>query len=99
MPKFDNSVAARALALRLIDIGQVARERLLATLTFRERQVVLLRTSLGGGFPYTLEGVGRIFKVTCASVRAVERRAMAKLAAMLDEEEQYHGLQVNGPSW
>ena len=88
MAKADDEQAVRKLALRLIEVGQVARERLLAKLTFRERTIVLLRTALDDGFPYTLEEIGRIFKVTRERVRGVERRAMAKLAAMLDEEEK-----------
>jgi len=95
MAKIDNNAALRALALRLIEVGMVARERLLATLTFRERTIVLLRTGLGGGFPYTLEETARIFNLPRASVRGVERRAMAKLAAMLEEEEKDHAVQID----
>ena len=96
MPKSADEQAIREkLALRLIEVGQVASERMLAKLTWRERQVVRLRTGLGYGFPYTLEAIGRIFNLPRASVRGVERRAMAKLAAMLEEEEKDHAVQID----
>ena len=43
------------------------RERInevLNTLTFREREIIKLRYGIGDGYTYTLEEVGRIFKVT-----------------------------------
>ncbi len=39
-------------------------EGLLKTLTYREREIIRLRYGLGDGYTYTLEEVGRIFKVT-----------------------------------
>ena len=39
-------------------------DSLLKTLTFREREIIRLRYGLGDGYTYTLEEVGRIFKVT-----------------------------------
>ena len=36
----------------------------LKTLTYREREIIKLRYGLGDGYTYTLEEVGRIFKVT-----------------------------------
>ncbi|HCK72014.1 MAG TPA: RNA polymerase subunit sigma-70, partial [Planctomycetaceae bacterium] len=39
-------------------------ERILKTLTYREREIIRLRYGLGDGYTYTLEEVGRIFKVT-----------------------------------
>ncbi len=54
-------------------------EELLKTLTFREREIVRLRYGLTDGYCYTLEEVGRIFKVTRERVRQIEAKAVAKL--------------------
>jgi RNA polymerase primary sigma factor len=52
---------------------------LLKTLTFREREIIRLRYGLTDGYCYTLEEVGRIFKVTRERVRQIEAKAVAKL--------------------
>ena len=54
-------------------------EELLKTLTYREREIVRLRYGLADGYCYTLEEVGRIFKVTRERVRQIEAKAVAKL--------------------
>ena len=54
-------------------------ESLLKTLTYREREIVRLRYGLGDGYTYTLEEVGRIFKVTRERVRQIEAKAVKKL--------------------
>jgi len=54
-------------------------EELLKTLTFREREIIRLRYGLVDGYSYTLEEVGRIFKVTRERVRQIEAKAVAKL--------------------
>jgi len=54
-------------------------EELLQTLTFREREIIRLRYGLVDGYSYTLEEVGRIFKVTRERVRQIEAKAVAKL--------------------
>ena len=54
-------------------------EALLKTLTYREREIVRLRYGLGDGYTYTLEEVGRIFKVTRERVRQIEAKAVSKL--------------------
>ena len=51
----------------------------LKTLTYREREIVKLRYGLGDGYTYTLEEVGRIFKVTRERVRQIEAKAVRKL--------------------
>ncbi|XZE51936.1 sigma-70 family RNA polymerase sigma factor [Planctomycetaceae bacterium SH139] len=52
---------------------------MLKTLTFRERQIIRLRYGLVDGYSYTLEEVGRIFKVTRERVRQIEAKAVKKL--------------------
>ncbi len=54
-------------------------ERLLKTLTYREREIIRLRYGLGDGYTYTLEEVGRIFRVTRERVRQIEAKAVKKL--------------------
>ena len=54
-------------------------DSLLKTLTYREREIIRLRYGLTDGFSYTLEEVGRMFKVTRERVRQIESKAVAKL--------------------
>ena len=52
---------------------------LLKTLTYREREIIRLRYGLVDGYCYTLEEVGRIFRVTRERVRQIEAKAVSKL--------------------
>jgi len=54
-------------------------DHVLRTLTYREREIIKLRYGIGDGYTYTLEEVGRIFKVTRERVRQVEAKAIRKL--------------------
>jgi len=54
-------------------------ELVLKTLSYREREIIKLRYGIGDGYTYTLEEVGRIFKVTRERVRQVEAKAIRKL--------------------
>ncbi len=54
-------------------------ESVLKTLTFREREIIRLRYGLVDGYTYTLEEVGRIFRVTRERVRQIEAKAVQKL--------------------
>jgi RNA polymerase primary sigma factor len=54
-------------------------DSLLKTLTFREREIIRLRYGLTDGYTYTLEEVGRIFRVTRERVRQIEAKAVKKL--------------------
>ncbi len=53
-------------------------EQVLRTLTYREREIIKLRYGIGDGYTYTLEEVGRIFKVTTRTW-TVEAKAIRKL--------------------
>jgi RNA polymerase primary sigma factor len=66
------SVATQEMLKDKIDL-------LLKTLTYREREIIKLRFGLGDGYTYTLEEVGRIFKVTRERVRQIEAKAVRKL--------------------
>jgi RNA polymerase primary sigma factor len=54
-------------------------DAVLKTLTYREREIIKLRYGLGDGYTYTLEEVGRIFKVTRERVRQIEAQALRRL--------------------
>ncbi len=54
-------------------------ESVLSTLTFREREIIKLRYGIGDGYTYTLEEVGRIFRVTRERVRQIEAKAVRKM--------------------
>jgi RNA polymerase primary sigma factor len=54
-------------------------EEVLQTLNYREREIIKLRYGIGDGYTYTLEEVGRIFKVTRERVRQIEAKAVVKL--------------------
>jgi RNA polymerase primary sigma factor len=54
-------------------------EKVLDTLTDREKQVLELRFGIKDGCPRTLEEVGSIFKVTRERVRQIEAKALRKL--------------------
>ena len=80
---------------------EMLRERIdqvLKTLSYREREIIKLRYGIGDGYTYTLEEVGRIFKVTRERVRQVEAKAIRKLQhpvrsrkleGFLDHKTQY----------
>jgi RNA polymerase primary sigma factor len=67
-----SEVAANEMLRSRIDV-------VLKTLTYREREIIKLRYGIGDGYTYTLEEVGRIFKVTRERVRQVEAKAIRKL--------------------
>ena len=56
-----------------------SRDSVLKSLTYREREIIKLRYGIGDGYTYTLEEVGKIFKVTRERVRQVEAKAIRKL--------------------
>ena len=67
----DQTATSDMLRARINDV--------LKTLTYREREILKLRYGIGDGYTYTLEEVGRIFKVTRERVRQVESKAIRKL--------------------
>ncbi len=83
--------------------SELLRQRIndvLKTLTYREREILKLRYGIGDGYTYTLEEVGRIFKVTRERVRQVENKAIRKLqhpvrrqrlASFLNSDEEQEG--------
>jgi RNA polymerase primary sigma factor len=61
------------------DMLRTSIDQVLKSLTYREREIIKLRYGIGDGYTYTLEEVGRIFKVTRERVRQVEAKALKKL--------------------
>ena len=54
-------------------------EKVLDSLTDRERKVIKMRTGWDGGGPMTLEQVGQVFNVTRERIRQIEQKAIRKL--------------------
>lgn len=54
-------------------------DQAMETLNYREREILRLRYGLADGYTYTLEEVGRIFRVTRERVRQIESKAVRKL--------------------
>ncbi|MCL4535131.1 MAG: RNA polymerase sigma factor RpoD [Bacteroidetes bacterium] len=54
-------------------------DRVLSSLTDRERKIMRLRFGLDSGYGQTLEEVGRQFKVTRERIRQIEAKALRKL--------------------
>ena len=65
-------------ALMALDMRS-AIQKILKTLSYREREIIKLRYGLGDGLTYTMEEVGYIFKVTRERVRQIEAKALRKL--------------------
>jgi RNA polymerase sigma factor (sigma-70 family) len=61
-----------------------ALQRILHTLSSRQRQVLELRFGLDGQHPRTLDEVGRTFNVTRERVRQIENQGLRKLRALAD---------------
>lgn len=48
-------------------------------LTYRQRITIMMRHGLGDGAEYSLEQVGRVFKITRESIRQIESKSIKKL--------------------
>jgi RNA polymerase primary sigma factor len=59
-------------------------QRILSTLTHRERRVLELRYGLDGEPPRTLDELGRTFNVTRERIRQIENQSLKKLRALAD---------------
>ena len=73
-------------------------DSLLKTLTYREREIIRLRYGLTDGYTYTLEEVGRIFRVTRERVRQIEAKAVKKLQHPVRSRQLENFLEGSGMS-
>jgi RNA polymerase primary sigma factor len=64
-----------------------ALERILGSLSPRERRVLELRYGLNGEHPRTLDEVGRTFNVTRERIRQIENQSLKKLRALADSNQ------------
>lgn len=60
--------------------------KVLDTLTKREREVIILRFGLNGNQPHTLQEVGELFSITRERVRQIEKKAIKKLKHPMRKE-------------
>lgn len=66
----------------------LAQKGRLMNLSFRQREILILRLGLfSGDPPRSAEEVGAIFKIATARVREIELSAMEKLKALLGRDE------------
>jgi RNA polymerase primary sigma factor len=59
-------------------------EKILGTLSHRERRILELRYGLDGEHPRTLDEVGRTFNVTRERIRQIENQTLRKLSALTE---------------
>src|SRR5438876_11209955 len=67
-----------------VTIRKETLQKILGTLSSRQRRVLELRFGLDGGHPRTLDEVGRTFNVTRERIRQIENQSLKKLRALAD---------------
>jgi RNA polymerase primary sigma factor len=67
-----------------VTLRKDALQKILHTLSSRQRQVLELRFGLDGQHPRTLDEVGRMFNVTRERVRQIENQGLRKLRALAE---------------
>jgi RNA polymerase primary sigma factor len=67
-----------------VELRKATLQRVLNTLSVRERRVLELRYGLNGEHPRTLDEVGRTFNVTRERIRQIENQSLKKLRALAD---------------
>jgi RNA polymerase primary sigma factor len=67
-----------------VELRKVTLQRVLDTLSVRERRVLELRYGLNGEHPRTLDEVGKTFNVTRERIRQIENQSLKKLRALAD---------------
>lgn len=75
----DKIISTQQASQRESFAPEAALAKLLATLSERERQVLVRRFGLGASAPETLESIGRTLQVTRERVRQIERLSVDKL--------------------
>jgi RNA polymerase primary sigma factor len=67
-----------------VELRKATLQRVLNTLSSRERRVLELRYGLNGEHPRTLDEVGRTFNVTRERIRQIENQSLKKLRALAE---------------
>jgi RNA polymerase primary sigma factor len=67
-----------------VTLRKDALQKILHTLSSRQRQVLELRFGLDGQPPRTLDEVGRTFNVTRERIRQIEKQSLKKLRTLAD---------------
>ena len=67
-----------------VTLRKDALQKILHTLSSRQRQVLELRYGLDGQHPRTLDEVGRTFNVTRERIRQIEKQSLKKLRTLAD---------------
>jgi RNA polymerase primary sigma factor len=67
-----------------VQLRKATLQRVMATLSARERRVLELRYGLNGEHPRTLDEVGKTFNVTRERIRQIENQSLKKLRALAD---------------
>jgi RNA polymerase primary sigma factor len=67
-----------------VTLRKEALQKILGTLSSRERAVLELRYGLDGQPPRTLDEVGRTFNVTRERIRQIENQSLKKLRVLAD---------------
>jgi RNA polymerase primary sigma factor len=67
-----------------VEMRKATLQRVLGTLSVRERRVLELRYGLNGEHPRTLDEVGKTFNVTRERIRQIENQSLKKLRALAD---------------
>ena len=67
-----------------VEMRKATLQRVLGTLSARERRVLELRYGLNGEHPRTLDEVGKTFNVTRERIRQIENQSLKKLRALAD---------------
>ncbi len=75
----EDTSAISPLAAATHEILKDEMDKVLDSLTYREREIIKLRYGLGDGYTYTLEEVGKIFNVTRERIRQIEVKAIREL--------------------
>ncbi len=78
-------------AKQTIEEQEVAIEKILKTLSSTEREILRLRFGLtNDSRSYTLEEIGKIFKITKERVRCIESRALKRFKHRIDNNSQLY---------
>jgi RNA polymerase primary sigma factor len=70
-----------------VELRKATLQRVLGTLSSRERRVLELRYGLNGEHPRTLDEVGRTFNVTRERIRQIENQSLKKLQSLAEAQK------------